>query len=103
MCTLYGEDAITDRRCEKLLAKFHTGDFLLEDALWSDRPVEVGRNHIENNQCYTTWKTANIIKIFKSIKLMGENEKCVFYFMEKMQTFWPIQYMEIKLFQKWKL
>ena len=50
---------------------------------------------IENNQCYTyhvgdSQHTHNI-QINKAI---GENEKYVFYFIEKnMWTFWPIQYL----------
>ena len=42
---VYGEGAVTDRICQKWFAKFHAGDFLLEDAPQSDRPVEVDGNH----------------------------------------------------------
>ena len=56
----------------------------MDNAPWLGRPVEVGRDQIEtlieNNQCYTTWEIAEILKISKSI---NENEKYVFYFMEK--------------------
>ena len=31
-------------------------------------------------------------------KIIGENEKCIFYFMEKTKwTFWPMQYILLKL------
>ena len=43
--------------CEKWFAKFHAGDFLLDDAPWLGRPVEVDSTQIEtlieNNQYYT--------------------------------------------------
>ena len=46
----------------------------LDDAPQSGRPVEVDIDQIEtlieNNQCYTTWEIADILKISKSIKLL---------------------------------
>ena len=70
ICAVYGEGAVTDRMCQKQLAKFHARDFLLDDAPWSGRPVEVDSDQIEilteNNQRYTTRETADILKIFKS-------------------------------------
>ena len=54
---MYGEGAVTDQTCQKCCAKFHAGDFLLDDAPQSGRPVEVDSNQIktliENNQHYT--------------------------------------------------
>ena len=42
---------------------------MLDDAPRLRRPVEVDSNQIEtlieNNQCYTTWEIANILKISK--------------------------------------
>ena len=33
-------------------------------------------------------------------KVIGENEKCVFYFMEKTKwTFWPTQYVHVRKFK----
>ena len=53
-----GEGAVTDRMCRKWFVKFHTGNFLLDDAPQSGRVVEVDNDQIktliENNQCYTT-------------------------------------------------
>ena len=50
--------------------KFHAIDFFLDDVQWSDRSVEVDsyqiKKLIENNQCYTTWEIANILKICRS-------------------------------------
>ena len=70
--------------------------FLLDDDPWSGRAVAVDSDQvetlIENDQRYTMWGIANILKIFKSI-VIGENEKYAFYFMEKTTwTFWPTQY-----------
>ena len=53
--------------------KFRAGHFLLDNAPWSSRPLEVDRDQIEtlteNNQRSTMWQTAGILKISKSIKL----------------------------------
>ena len=50
--------------------KFRGGDFSLDDAPRSGRPVEVDSDQIEtlieNNQHYTTWEIADILKISKS-------------------------------------
>ena len=68
---VYGECAVTDQTCQKWFVKFRTGDFSLGDALQSGRPVEVDSDQIktviENNQHYTTWEVAYILKISKSI------------------------------------
>ena len=64
------EKVLTDRMCQKWFAKFRAGDFLLDNAPRSGRAVEVDRDQIEtlieNNQCYTTQETADILKISKS-------------------------------------
>ena len=38
---------LTDRMCQKWFAKFCTGDFLLDDAPRSGRPVEIDSDQIE--------------------------------------------------------
>ena len=61
---------MTDQTCHKWFVKFRAGDFSLDDAPQLGRPVEVDSKQIEtlieNNQHYTTWDTANILKISKS-------------------------------------
>ena len=51
-------------------AKFHAGDFSLDDAPRSGRPVEVDSDQIEtlieNDQRYTMREITNILKISKS-------------------------------------
>ena len=82
---MYGEGAVTDRTCQKWFAKFHAGDFSLDDAPQSGRPVEVDSDQNE------MWEIADILKISKSIKLLVKM-KNVSYFMEKTKwTFWPMQ------------
>ena len=65
---------------------------MLDDAPHLGRPVEADSDQtetlIENNQHYTLQEVADILKIFKSIKVIGENENCVFYFTEK--TKWAL-------------
>ena len=61
---VYGEGAVTDQVCQKWFAKFHAGDFLLDNALWLGRPVEVDGDQtkilIENNEHHTTQEIADI-------------------------------------------
>ena len=67
---MYGEGAVTDQTCQKWLENFHAGDFLLDDAPWSNRPAEVGSYQIkilvEKNQCYIMLEIADILKLSKS-------------------------------------
>ena len=67
---MYGEGAVTDRTCQKWFVKFCAGDFSLDDAPQSGRPIEVDSDQIEtlieNNQRYTTREIADILKIPKS-------------------------------------
>ena len=70
----------------KWFVKFRAGDFSLDNAPWSGRPLEVGSDQIEtlieNNQRPTTcWKVADILKISKSIKLLVEmkNLSCILW------------------------
>ena len=80
---MYEEGAGTDRMHQKWFAKFHAGDCSLDDAPWLGRPIGVDSDQIEtlveNNQRYTTQKIADKLKIFKSIKLLVNMKKFVFY------------------------
>ena len=64
-----GEDAATDRTCQKCFVKFRVGDFLLDDVPWSSRSVEVTGNKdqietlMENSRCYAMQDIADILKI----------------------------------------
>ena len=66
ICIAYGEGAVTDQTCRKWFAKFHAGEFLLDNAPQLGRPVEVDCNKIktltENNSCYIILYIANILK-----------------------------------------
>ena len=56
--------------CQKWFLKFHAEDFSLDNAPQSSRPAETDSDQIqtliENNQCYTMWEIAHILKISKS-------------------------------------
>ena len=73
-----------------MVAKFHAGDFSLDDAPWLDNPAKVDSDQIKtligNNQHSTTWETADILKISKSITLLVKM-KNVSYFTEKNRLF----------------
>ena len=47
ICAVYGEGAVTHQMCQKWFAKFHAGDFSLDNAPQLGRPVEVDSNQIE--------------------------------------------------------
>ena len=76
------EGAVTGQMCQKWFVKFCAGDFSLDDAPQSGRPVEVDSDHIktitENNQCPTMWETVDILKISRSIKLLVKMENVSF-------------------------
>ena len=105
ICAVFGEGAVTDRTCQKWSAKFCAGDFSLDNAPRSRRPVEVDsdqiKTSIENNQHYTMQEIADILKIPKSSaenhlhqlgyvhrfdvwiphKLSGKNRTCAYFHM----------------------
>ena len=68
------EGAVSDQICQKWFEKSGAGDFPLDDAPRSQRPVEVDSDHTgtltENNPCSTTQETANILKLSRSIKCL---------------------------------
>ena len=47
---VYGECAVTDQMCQKWLAKFCAGYFLLNNALLLGMPVEVDRDYIKTSR-----------------------------------------------------
>lgn len=69
MCAVCGEGAVMDGMCEKRFAKFHAGDFSLDNRPQSGRPVDVDGDQtetlIENKHCYTTRYIADKLKIPK--------------------------------------
>ena len=84
ICATYREGAATDWMCQKCFVKFLARDFSLDDAPQSGKQVEVDSNQIkkinwEQSMLYhvgASWHIQNI----KINKVIGENEKCVFYF-----------------------
>ena len=86
ICAVYGEGAATDQTCQKWFAKFHAGDFLLNNVY---SPVEVDSNQIktliEDNQHYAMQETAGILKTYKSIiKLLVKMKNVSFIFSQKL-------------------
>ena len=83
---VYGEGAVADQTCQKWFVKFCAGDFLLDDAPWSARPVQVNSDQneilIEYNQHYTMLlEIANILNISRSIKLLVKMKKmCLLFY-----------------------
>ena len=73
--------------CQKWFTKFRAGDLLLDDNPRLGRPVQVDSDQIEtlieNNQRYTTWERANILKISKSIKLLVKMKNVSFSLQKK--------------------
>ena len=44
---VYTEGAMTDRMCQNWFAKFHAGNFTLDDTPWWGKSVEVDMDQIE--------------------------------------------------------
>ena len=47
LCNVYGEDVLTERQCQNWFAKFRSGNFDVEDAPRSGRPVEANEDTIK--------------------------------------------------------
>ena len=65
--------------------KFCAGDLLLDDAPRLGRPVDSDQVETltENNQCYTLWEIADILKISKSVKLLVKMKNVSFILWKK--------------------
>ena len=61
ICAVCGEGAVSDRTCQKRLAKFCAGDFPLDNAPRSGRPTEVDSDQIE------TLRTINVIPCVRQL------------------------------------
>ena len=72
------------------VANFRAGDFSLDNSPHWGRPVESDRDQIkmwiENNQCYTTWEIAVLLKISKSIKSLLKMTNVPFILRNKKST-----------------
>ena len=70
----------------KVVCAFCGGDFSLDVLTglgrWDKVDSDQIKTLIENNQCSTIWEIADIPKNIQIDKVIGENEKCVFCFME---------------------
>ena len=73
---------MTGRTCQKWFVKFGAAGFSLDRAAQLGRPVEADSDQIEtlieNNQRYTMWETANVLKVSKSIKLLEKMKTASF-------------------------
>ena len=89
ICAVCGEGAVTDQMCQKWFTKSHAGDFLLDNAPRSGRPVEIDSHQIEtlieNNQRYATQEIADILKISESIKLLLTMKNVSFILQKKLR------------------
>jgi len=47
ICGIYGDDALTERVCQKWFAKFRSGDFDVNDAPRSGRPTEINSSDVK--------------------------------------------------------
>ena len=91
MCAVDGEGAVTNQTYQTWFVKFGAGDFSLDDAPWWGRPLEVDSEQIktliENNQHYTTWERAGILKISKSKALLVKMNNVSFILWKKHMDF----------------
>ena len=92
---------MTGRTCQKWFVKFRAGDFSLDDAPRSGRPVEVDSDQIEtlieNSQRYTTREIADILKISKS---SVENHLHQLGYVNRFDVWVPHELSEINLLDR---
>ena len=96
ICAVHGEGAVTDWTCQMWFVKFRAEDFSLDDAPRSGKPDEVDSDEIqtfiENEQHSTMRKTADILKISKSTKLLVKIKNVSFILWKNTtRAFWPTQ------------
>ena len=84
ICAVYGEGAVTDQTCQKWFSKFYAGDFLLDDAPRLGRQVEVDSDWSDINWEQSMLHHVGDRQHTQINKVIGENEKCVFYFTKKL-------------------
>ena len=48
ICAVYGDGAVTDGMCQKWFARLRAGDFSLDDAPRSGRPVEIDSDQLRH-------------------------------------------------------
>ena len=86
ICEVY-EKVLDGSNVSKVFAKFCAGDFFLGASSRVGRPVEVDSEQvetlIENNQHYTVWEIADILKISKSIQLLVKMKMCLLFYRRK--------------------
>ena len=73
ICAVCGEDAETYQICKKWFTKFRAGDFLLDDAPQSGRPVEIKSDQIETLRTISVITTREIVVILKISTSSVEN------------------------------
>lgn len=95
---VYGNDALTERQCQRWFAKFRSGDFDVNDAPRSGRPMKADDDKIkaliESNPRYTTQEIAETLNIGQStvhdhLKKLG--------FVSKLDVWVPHELKEIHL------
>jgi histone-lysine N-methyltransferase SETMAR len=78
ICSVYGENAVTPRVCQKWFARFRDGNFQLEDQERAGRPRELNCEDLEavvdENPRQSTRKLADILNFDQSTILRRLNE-----------------------------
>lgn len=84
ICTVYGTDAINEKTCQKWFQRFRSGDFNLEDAPRSGRPITIDDDQIlslvQKDRQLTTQEIADTLEIdrttvAKRLKKLGMMKK----------------------------
>ena len=101
ICHVYGENAVTERVCQKWFARFRKGNFSVRDAPRSGRPKMIDSDQmkavVEQDCRLTTREIADILKISKS---SVENELHKLGYVSKLDVWVPHKLTEANLVQK---
>ena len=105
---VYGEDVLTERQCQNWFAKFRSGNFDVEDAPRSGRPVEADEDTIkaliDANRRITTREIAERLNLSNSTvhdHLKRVWLKIVFHFHKKKRNYFPNNLIYMHAYKKY--
>ncbi|KAL1116692.1 hypothetical protein AAG570_005164 [Ranatra chinensis] len=101
ICDVYGEDAVTERVCQKWFSRFRSENFFGSRCTSHWPPTEIDsdkvKEMVDTNPRYTTRQTADILKISKS---SVENHLHQLGYVSRLDVWVPHQLSQANLIQR---